>query len=129
MGMGARGRAAERGAMRRVAGAASVVATAAAMSVAFSASVTRVAGLVGPPLELQPTPTEAPLPGLVPISKDEFTGTKPLQNGLQNGPASVVAAQVNPSCFGLEIQILGIYRDEVYAVNGQPGIIDFADVR
>lgn len=127
MGMGARGRAAERGAMRRVAGAASVVATAAAMSVAFSASVTRVAGVTGPPLEL--IPTEAPPPGLVPISKDEFTGTKPLQNGLQNGPASVVAAQVNPSCFGLEIQILGIYRDEVYAVNGQPGIIDFADVR
>lgn len=125
MGMGARGRAAERGAMRRVAGAASVVATAAAMSVAFSASVTRVAGLVALPLELQPPPTEAPLPGLVPISKDEFTGTKPLQNG----PASVVAAQVNPSCFGLEIQILGIYKDEVYAVNGLPAVIEFADVR
>lgn len=119
--MGARGRAAERGAIRRVAGAASVVATAAAMSVAFSASVTRVAGLL-PPL---PTPTDEPLPGLVPISKDEFTGTKPLQNG----PASVVAAQVNPSCFGLEGQILNIYREEVYAVNGVPSLIDFADVR
>ena len=127
MGMGARGRAAERGAMRRVAGAASVVATAAAMSVAFSASVTRVAGLVGPPLDVTAPP--GAVPGLVPISKDEFTGTKPLPNGLQNGPASVVAAQVNPSCPGLELQILGIYRDEVYAVNGLPSLIDFADVR